>query len=80
MVSKTAKIFKSGNSQAVRIPKEFQLEYLRHKCQGVLSFFTAAAENHKVVRVSHMAPLPGLERLVRSSRTRLLSHGEMTPP
>ncbi len=26
MVSKTAKIFKSGNSQAVRIPKEFQLE------------------------------------------------------
>ena len=23
---KTAKIFKSGNSQAVRIPKEFQLE------------------------------------------------------
>ncbi len=26
MVSKIAKIFKSGNSQAVRIPKEFQLE------------------------------------------------------
>ncbi|TDI41532.1 MAG: antitoxin [Acidobacteria bacterium] len=26
MVAKTAKIFKSGNSQAVRIPKEFQLE------------------------------------------------------
>ena len=26
MSSKTAKIFKSGNSQAVRIPKEFQLE------------------------------------------------------
>ena len=26
MDSKTAKIFKSGNSQAVRIPKEFQLE------------------------------------------------------
>ena len=26
MVSKTAKIFKSGNSQAVRIPKEFHLE------------------------------------------------------
>jgi antitoxin VapB len=23
---KTAKIFRSGNSQAVRIPKEFQLE------------------------------------------------------
>ncbi len=26
MVTKTAKIFRSGNSQAVRIPKEFQLE------------------------------------------------------
>jgi len=26
MPTKTAKIFKSGNSQAVRIPKEFQLE------------------------------------------------------
>ena len=26
MSSKTAKIFRSGNSQAVRIPKEFQLE------------------------------------------------------
>ncbi len=26
MDSKTAKIFKSGNSQAVRIPKEFQFE------------------------------------------------------
>ena len=25
-MSKTAKIFQSGNSQAVRIPKEFQLE------------------------------------------------------
>ncbi len=25
-MTKTAKIFKSGNSQAVRIPKEFQLE------------------------------------------------------
>ena len=26
MTTKTAKIFRSGNSQAVRIPKEFQLE------------------------------------------------------
>lgn len=26
MAIKTAKIFRSGNSQAVRIPKEFQLE------------------------------------------------------
>ncbi len=26
MATKTAKIFRSGNSQAVRIPKEFQLE------------------------------------------------------
>ena len=26
MPTKTAKIFRSGNSQAVRIPKEFQLE------------------------------------------------------
>lgn len=26
MSTKTAKIFRSGNSQAVRIPKEFQLE------------------------------------------------------
>ena len=26
MKTKTAKIFRSGNSQAVRIPKEFQLE------------------------------------------------------
>ena len=26
MGTKTAKIFRSGNSQAVRIPKEFQLE------------------------------------------------------
>jgi antitoxin VapB len=26
MVTKTAKVFRSGNSQAVRIPKEFQIE------------------------------------------------------
>ncbi len=26
MATKTAKIFRSGNSQAVRIPKEFQME------------------------------------------------------
>jgi len=26
MPTKTAKIFRSGNSQAIRIPKEFQLE------------------------------------------------------
>lgn len=26
MTTKTARIFRSGNSQAVRIPKEFQLE------------------------------------------------------
>lgn len=26
MATKTAKVFRSGNSQAVRIPKEFQIE------------------------------------------------------
>jgi antitoxin VapB len=26
MIMKTAKVFRSGNSQAVRIPKDFQLE------------------------------------------------------
>jgi hypothetical protein len=46
--------------------REFEFpEYLRHICQGVLSFFTAAAENHKVVSVSHMAQLLGLEGLIQ---------------
>jgi hypothetical protein len=39
VLKKTAKIFRSGNSQAVRIPKEFQLEGSKVEIvkKGVLS-------------------------------------------
>ena len=51
---KTAKIFRSGNSQAVRIPKEFQKDGMRWKFQsGDLS--TAPAKRSSWATIIELA-------------------------